>query len=221
MWTAPDPSCSTSQSKGQQESLHGTDLLGLSTLAPFLTIPQNPKCTAGQQGIRFTKLKQPESWEDASFHERNLIGRRRKSIVTSLFVTGCMNFMWDDIGKMLSSSSMTMHALHDAMDSKNLSLNLVAAVVWDSVRNLSWTSCKHIRLLWLSGVVKGANNLSSIQTWIQNYVCLLRNKSEGSCNRELSSPWPWYINWLMRRAKREAGWSTHRPQLSQWFWPEG
>lgn len=60
---------------------------------------------------------------------------------TSLFVTGGMNFMWDDIGKMLSSSSITTHALHEAMDSKNLSLNRAAAWVWDSVRNLSWTSC--------------------------------------------------------------------------------
>lgn len=60
--------------------------------------------------------------------------------LTSVIVMGLIDLMCDDIGKILSSSSITTHALHVARDSKNRSLNLAVAWVWDSVRNLSWTS---------------------------------------------------------------------------------
>ena len=60
--------------------------------------------------------------------------------VTSLTGTGVIDLIWDEIGKIFSSSSMTTHALHDASDNKKRSLKRPAASEWDSVRNLSWTS---------------------------------------------------------------------------------
>lgn len=43
---------------------------------------------------------------------------------------------------MFNSSSMTIHALHDASESKKRSLKRPEVWEWDSVRNLSWTSYK-------------------------------------------------------------------------------
>jgi len=61
---------------------------------------------------------------------------------TSLAGTEVIDLMWDEIGNTFSSSSMTTHALQEARDNKNRSLKRPVASEWDSVRNLSWTSCK-------------------------------------------------------------------------------
>ena len=71
--------------------------------------------------------------------------------ITSLTGTGVIDFIWEEIGKILNSSSMTTHALHDATDNKNLSLKRPVASEWDSVRYLSWTS-------WTKIVVKILKN---------------------------------------------------------------
>jgi len=61
---------------------------------------------------------------------------------TSMFGRGVMERMQVEIGRMLSSSSMTTQALHDARDSMNLSLNRPTTSTCASVRNLACTSCK-------------------------------------------------------------------------------
>lgn len=48
-----------------------------------------------------------------------------------------VNFTCDEIGKILSSSSITRHALHDAIESKNRSLKRETISECDSVLNLS------------------------------------------------------------------------------------
>lgn len=47
--------------------------------------------------------------------------------VTSLTGTGVIDLIWDEIGKIFSSSLMTTHALHDASYNKKRSLTLAEA----------------------------------------------------------------------------------------------
>ena len=47
--------------------------------------------------------------------------------VTSLTGTGVIDLIWDEIGKIFSSSFMTTHALHDGSYNKKCSLKLPAA----------------------------------------------------------------------------------------------
>lgn len=60
----PDPLCNTFRLKGQPGSLHGIDLLGLSTLVPFQTIPQNPK----HMIIKYACLRWP-NWHNQNLQE--------------------------------------------------------------------------------------------------------------------------------------------------------
>ena len=157
---------------------------------------------------------------------------------TSLFVTGCMNFMWDDIGKMLSSSSITTHALHDAIDSKNLSLNLAAAWVWDSVRNLSWTSCWHRKnQTQKSNSARMGHGAGGRRFFILNRQHVYPKKyyrnyqvpyliecvwvKEKWNAERINEPWPLYRGSWARTASGAAGLSNHHPQLSQWSVQEG